>query len=132
MATALPVAPAIRFHLSLNVSDLNRSVAFFRTLFGMEPAKLRADYAKFEPDDPPLVLSLEPAKEVTRSNVEDGDRAEQQHVYKDSSVSGKDTPLKVGGKPYPKGLALRPYTELVYDLRGEYREFSAVVGFRSV
>ena len=25
-----------------------------------EPAKLRADYAKFEPDDPPLVLSLEP------------------------------------------------------------------------
>ncbi len=54
----------VRFHLSLNVADLNRSVAFFRTLFGMEPAKLRADYAKFEPGDPPLVLSLEPAKEV--------------------------------------------------------------------
>ncbi len=50
----------VRFHLSLNVSNLDRSVAFFRTLFGMEPAKLRADYAKFEPDDPPLVLSLEP------------------------------------------------------------------------
>ncbi|MFO0849078.1 MAG: hypothetical protein U0871_11075 [Gemmataceae bacterium] len=33
---------------------------FFRTLFGMEPAKLRPDYAKFESDDPPLVLSLEP------------------------------------------------------------------------
>ena len=50
----------VRFHLSLNVSNLDRSVAFFRTLFGMEPAKLRADYAKFEPDNPPLVLSLEP------------------------------------------------------------------------
>lgn len=50
----------VRFHLSLNVSDLSKSVAFFRTLFGQEPAKLRPDYAKFEPDTPPLVLSLEP------------------------------------------------------------------------
>jgi catechol 2,3-dioxygenase-like lactoylglutathione lyase family enzyme len=54
----------VRFHLSLNVTDLARSVAFFRTLLGVEPAKVRADYAKFEPDEPPLVLSLEPAKEV--------------------------------------------------------------------
>ncbi len=50
----------IRFHLSLNVSNLDNSVAFYRTLFGQEPAKLRSDYAKFEPDEPPLVLSLEP------------------------------------------------------------------------
>lgn len=50
----------IRFHLSLNVADLAKSVAFYRALFGIEPAKVRADYAKFEPEDPPLVLSLEP------------------------------------------------------------------------
>ncbi len=56
----------IRFHISLNVTDLNKSAAFFRTLFGIEPAKVRPDYAKFEPSDPPLVLSLEPAKEVSR------------------------------------------------------------------
>jgi catechol 2,3-dioxygenase-like lactoylglutathione lyase family enzyme len=55
------MAAAIRFHLSLNVSDLGRSVEFYRTLFGRPPAKQRADYAKFELDDPPLVLSLEPA-----------------------------------------------------------------------
>lgn len=59
----------VRFHLSLNVTDLNRSVAFFRTLFGTEPAKVRADYAKFEPADPPLVLSLEPAREVLRGGA---------------------------------------------------------------
>jgi len=53
-----------RFHLSMNVTDLNKSVAFFRVLLGIEPAKLRPDYAKFEPADPPLVLSLEPAREV--------------------------------------------------------------------
>ncbi len=56
-----PYAIAQRaLHISLNVSNLDRSVAFYRILFNMEPAKLRADYAKFEPDDPPLVVSLEP------------------------------------------------------------------------
>src|SRR5687768_17209939 len=57
---SLAVEKAVRFHLSLNVADLGRSVAFYRTLFDCEPAKVRADYAKFELDDPPLVLSLEP------------------------------------------------------------------------
>ncbi len=60
MAVALPMAPAVRFHLSLNVADLERSAAFYRVLFGRGPAKRRTDYAKFELDDPPLVLSLEP------------------------------------------------------------------------
>jgi catechol 2,3-dioxygenase-like lactoylglutathione lyase family enzyme len=64
MSMTLPVAPAIRFHLSLNVSDLARSIDFYRILFGIEPAKRRADYAKFELDDPPLVLSLEPTPRV--------------------------------------------------------------------
>src|SRR5262245_15796774 len=59
----------VRFHISLNVTDLNKSVAFFRTLFGTEPAKARPDYAKFEPADPPLVLSLEPAREVVRGGA---------------------------------------------------------------
>jgi catechol 2,3-dioxygenase-like lactoylglutathione lyase family enzyme len=59
----------VRFHVSLNVTDLGASVAFFRTLFGAEPAKLRPDYAKFEPADPPLVLSLEPARAVGRGGA---------------------------------------------------------------
>ena len=57
----LPTTPGIRFHVSLNVSDLSKAIAFYRTLFGIEPAKVRGDYAKFEPADPPLVLSLEPS-----------------------------------------------------------------------
>ncbi len=60
MSTTLTFAPSVRFHLSLNVSDLDRAVAFYRLLFNQEPAKRRPDYAKFELDDPPLVLSLEP------------------------------------------------------------------------
>jgi catechol 2,3-dioxygenase-like lactoylglutathione lyase family enzyme len=53
---------AVRCHISLNVSNLDRSVAFYRILFGLEPAKRRGDYAKFELIDPPLVLSLEPTR----------------------------------------------------------------------
>jgi len=60
MAASLTIAPAIRFHLSLNVSDLGRSIAFYKALFNCEPAKQRPDYAKFELNDPPLVMSLEP------------------------------------------------------------------------
>ncbi len=51
-----------RFHISLNVANLSASVAFFEAFFGLPPAKLRADYAKFEVRQPPLVLSLEPAQ----------------------------------------------------------------------
>jgi catechol 2,3-dioxygenase-like lactoylglutathione lyase family enzyme len=54
------MTPTIRFHLSLNVGHLERSVGFYRALFNRAPAKQRDDYAKFELDDPPLVLSLEP------------------------------------------------------------------------
>jgi catechol 2,3-dioxygenase-like lactoylglutathione lyase family enzyme len=51
-----------KFHTSLNVSDLERSVAFYRVLLGAEPAKVRSDYAKFDLADPPLVLSLIPGR----------------------------------------------------------------------
>ena len=57
---ALTVAPGVRFHLSLNVTDLKRSVAFYRVLFGVEAAKCHDDYAKFDLADPPVVFSLAP------------------------------------------------------------------------
>ena len=63
------MADPVRFHLSLNVANLDRSVEFFRTVFGTEPAKHRPDYAKFETSEPPLVLSLEPAAMVARSGA---------------------------------------------------------------
>jgi len=51
-----------KVHTSLNVSDLARSVAFYRALLGLEPAKHRKDYAKFELAEPPLILSLIPGR----------------------------------------------------------------------
>jgi catechol 2,3-dioxygenase-like lactoylglutathione lyase family enzyme len=52
----------VKFHASLNVSDLARSIEFYTALFGTAPAKLYADYAKFEVENPPLVLSLKPKR----------------------------------------------------------------------
>ena len=52
----------VKFHASLNVSDLDRSVRFYAALFGVGPVKHYPDYAKFELDEPPLVLSLKPKR----------------------------------------------------------------------
>jgi catechol 2,3-dioxygenase-like lactoylglutathione lyase family enzyme len=68
MASTLPHAMT-KFHVSLNVSELPRALAFYRTLFGTEPAKVKADYAKFEIADPPLILSLVPVKPAPGGTV---------------------------------------------------------------
>jgi len=51
---------ATRFHFAMNVSDLEKSVAFYEKLFGLPAAKHHPDYAKFELEEPPLVFSLVP------------------------------------------------------------------------
>lgn len=51
----------LKAHIALNVSDVEASTAFYRSLFGMEPAKVRTGYAKFDVDVPPLNLSLNQA-----------------------------------------------------------------------
>ena len=47
-----------RVQLALRVSDLEGSVAFYRKLFGVDPAKRRPGYANFAVDEPPLKLVL--------------------------------------------------------------------------
>ncbi len=46
-------------HVSLTVSDLGRSIAFYRGVFG-EPKKHKSDYAKFVNAEPELHLALRP------------------------------------------------------------------------
>ena len=47
-----------RVQLALRVSDLDASIAFYRSLFGIEPAKRRPGYANFAVAEPPLKLVL--------------------------------------------------------------------------
>ncbi|MCA9086545.1 MAG: VOC family protein, partial [Planctomycetaceae bacterium] len=63
--TPLSESP-VTFHLSMNVSDINRSVAFFSKVFNCPPAKHRQDYAKFELQNPPVTFSLEPIHPAER------------------------------------------------------------------
>jgi len=49
-----------RCHLSINVANLKRSIAFYKVLFGTEPSKCHDDYAKFDIDNPPTVFALVP------------------------------------------------------------------------
>src|SRR5262245_51968542 len=60
--SAIPQKTTSRFHASLNVSDLARSIRFYGVLLGSEPARHKNNYAKFEINDPPLVLSLIPGR----------------------------------------------------------------------
>jgi catechol 2,3-dioxygenase-like lactoylglutathione lyase family enzyme len=50
----------VKFHVSLNVSDLPRALSFYSALLGAPPVKAYTDYAKYELDEPPVILSLKP------------------------------------------------------------------------
>jgi catechol 2,3-dioxygenase-like lactoylglutathione lyase family enzyme len=56
--SAVEFAGSARVHMALVVSELERSIAFYRALFGAEPTKRRPGYARFEPGEPSVNLSL--------------------------------------------------------------------------
>jgi catechol 2,3-dioxygenase-like lactoylglutathione lyase family enzyme len=46
------------FHVSVYVRSIPDAVEQYRKILGIEPAKVRHDYAKFELTDPPVIFSL--------------------------------------------------------------------------
>ena len=48
----------LKAHLAINVGDVPRSIEFYRKMFGIEPAKVRTGYAKFDVQQPPLNFTL--------------------------------------------------------------------------
>jgi catechol 2,3-dioxygenase-like lactoylglutathione lyase family enzyme len=45
-------------HVSINVRNVTESIEFYRKMLGIEPAKVRTGYAKFDVQNPPLNLAL--------------------------------------------------------------------------
>ena len=52
-------------HISINVRNVERSIAFYRRMFGIEPSKVRTAYAKFDVQNPPLNLALNEVPHLT-------------------------------------------------------------------
>jgi catechol 2,3-dioxygenase-like lactoylglutathione lyase family enzyme len=49
---------ALKAHVSINVRNIEKSIEFYRKMFGIEPSKVRTRYAKFDVQNPPLNLAL--------------------------------------------------------------------------
>lgn len=49
---------ALKPHVAINVRNLERSLTFYRNLFGVDPVRVRPGYAKFDVDQPPLNFAL--------------------------------------------------------------------------
>ncbi len=47
-----------RFHVHLNVADLDASIRFYSQLFGAEPSVSKSDYAKWMVDDPRINFAI--------------------------------------------------------------------------
>ncbi len=48
----------MKTHISLNVGNVKKSIEFYQKMFGVEPFKVKEDYAKFDIANPPLNLTM--------------------------------------------------------------------------
>lgn len=52
-----------RLHIHISVEDIEKSVKFYTALFGMEPTKLKEDYAQWHVDDPAVNMAISSGRE---------------------------------------------------------------------
>tara|TARA_R110000787_G_scaffold57617_2_gene131516 strand:- start:202 stop:657 length:456 start_codon:yes stop_codon:yes gene_type:complete len=69
----------------VGVTDIEKSVAFYSSLFGAEPSIVKADYAKWMLDDPRINFAISmregAAKGIEHVGLQAEDRAELEEVY---------------------------------------------------
>lgn len=74
-----------RLHVHVGVEDLDRSVAFYSTLFGAQPTVRKADYAKWLLDDPRVNFAVSSgghaAKGIEHLGIQVESPAELGEVY---------------------------------------------------
>ncbi|MFN0032393.1 MAG: ArsI/CadI family heavy metal resistance metalloenzyme [Flavobacteriales bacterium] len=57
-----------RMHVSIYVSDIQKTVEFYTSFFGKEPEKVRPDYVKYILDSPSLIISFVENAERVQQN----------------------------------------------------------------
>ncbi len=85
-----------RLHVAIAVRDVERSLPFYRTLFGQEPSKVRPGYAKFEVRDPPVNFTLNGGD---WPSVEQGPRHFGIQVKSTAAVERAKHRIEAGGFP---------------------------------
>lgn len=73
-----------RLHVHVGVADLDRSIAFYSTLFGATPSVTKPDYAKWMLDDPRVNFAISagnPRKGVEHLGIQAEDTGELKEVY---------------------------------------------------
>jgi catechol 2,3-dioxygenase-like lactoylglutathione lyase family enzyme len=83
-----------RVQLALNVTDIDKAVAFYSKLFATEPAKRKPGYANFAIADPPLKLVLFEGPEgatINHLGVETENAAEVEAAEARLSNTGLET-----------------------------------------
>ena len=73
-----------RFHIHVSVDDLNKSIGFYSTLFGAEPTRIEADYAKWILEDPRMNFAISTRRQPVGINhlglqVDTADELEGMH-----------------------------------------------------
>ena len=81
-----------RLHVHVGVSDLDRSIGFYSTLFGSEPTVVKGDYAKWMLDDPCVnfaISAANAAKGIEHLGIQAEDKEELAEVYGRLEVAGR-------------------------------------------
>ena len=87
-----------RLHISLAVEDLDRSVAFYSSLFATEPTVRKADYAKWMLDDPRVNFAVQ-----TRGTHKGLDHMGIQVETRDELVEVYDRLTQAGAPSHEEG-----------------------------
>jgi catechol 2,3-dioxygenase-like lactoylglutathione lyase family enzyme len=64
--SAVEFATETRVHVAINVANMEKSLPFYKVLFGSDPAKVRSGYAKFEVANPPVNFTLNENSEIIK------------------------------------------------------------------
>jgi lactoylglutathione lyase len=57
-----------RFHIHVSVDDLAKSIGFYSTLFGAEPTRIEADYAKWMLEEPRMNFAISTGRQPVGVN----------------------------------------------------------------
>lgn len=84
-----------RLHVHVGVNDLDRSIAFYSTLFAAAPAVVKPDYAKWMLDDPRVNFAISSgdhaAKGIEHLGIQAESEAELAQVY--GQLKAADRPV---------------------------------------